>query len=339
MKFVDHSLNHPISAERVFTQLQNGVRLNFLETGVLRVSPPSADKASEHSSSEDNTSFRIIISCGIHGNETAPIELVDQLIREIVDGDLSVNNELLFILGNPPAVIKETRFVEENLNRLFCGKHQDSSSLESDRARLLEAYVEEFFSNSNSRTEQCLHYDLHTSIRGSEFNKFSVYPFLHERQWSRAQLAFLERCGIEAVLLSNQPAATFSYFTSTRFAAHSFTLELGKVKSFGDNNMSDFDSAAKGLRRLIKGQQVFDDNLQNMKVFHVVEEVIKRSEQLKLHFPDNAKNFTEFPKNSLLVSDLNYEYRTKQDGERFVFPIINVPIGQRAMLVVAPTEF
>ena len=69
----------------------------------------------------------------------------------------------------------------------------------------------------------------------------------------------------------------------------------------------------------------------------MVEEVIKRSEHFKLHFPDDAKNFTAFAKGSVLASDIDYEYRTQQNGERFVFPITNVPIGQRAMLIVAPT--
>ena len=64
----------------------------------------------------------------------------------------------------------------------------------------------------------------------------------------------------------------------------------------------------------------------------------KRSDALQLHIADDAKNFTEYPVNSLLASDVDYEYRTQVDGERFVFPIKNVPCGQRAMLVVAPTR-
>jgi len=59
--------------------------------------------------------------------------------------------------------------------------------------------------------EPRLHYDLHTAIRSSEIEKFAVYPYLHTRSWSKQQLAFLESCDIEAVLLSNQPAGTFSW--------------------------------------------------------------------------------------------------------------------------------
>ena len=138
-------------------------------------------------------------------------------------------------------------------------------------------------------------------------------------------------------MLSNKPAGTFSYFTSNSFAADSFTVELGKVRKFGDNDMSNFEKTIQGLRDLIAGNESFVDEPNKIQVFSVVEEVIKRSDNFKFHFSDDAKNFTAFPKGHVLASDTEYEYRTKQDGERFVFPIANVPIGQRAMLVVAPT--
>jgi succinylglutamate desuccinylase len=322
MSFLKTTLANPVSAEPHSLQLESGVNLAFLETGILRVSPARQGE------------YRIVISCGIHGNETAPIEMVEQLFSEIKSGGLPVTNELLFIIGNPPAANQSARFIDENLNRLFSGIHQSSSTQEAKRAKLIEDLVTEFFQEGE---ETRLHYDLHTAIRGSELEKFAVYPYLHDRDWSTTQIAFLERCGLEAILLSSKPSGTFSYFTSTRFGADSFTVELGKVRKFGDNDMSNFADAMQGLRELISGQQDFSSEIKSIQVFSVVEEVIKQSEALKLHVADDAKNFTAFPKGSLLASDEGYEYRTKQDGERFVFPIINIPIGQRAMLVVAPT--
>jgi len=114
-------------------------------------------------------------------------------------------------------------------------------------------------------------------------------------------------------------------------------VELGKVRKFGDNVMSKFEQATQGLRELISAQECFQRQPNAIQVFTVVEEVIKLSDEFKLHIEDEAKNFTAFVKDTLLASDVGYQYRTKIDGERFVFPIIDVPIGQRAMLVVAPT--
>ena len=318
--------------------LDDGTLLKIIDTGIL-LAMPSEETVSAH---------KLVISSGIHGNETAPMEIVDALISSIYGGQLKVRTPVLFIIGNPLAAKEQVRFVDDNLNRLFDGHHQNYSSPEAARAKLLEKVVSDFYSTDFYSTEfdptdlnqegVRLHYDLHTAIRGSELEKFAVYPYLGDRSWNKSQIGFLEQCGIEGMLLSNQPAGTFSYFTSHRFGAHSFTIELGKVRKFGENDMRKFDAMDQGLRRIISGVEGFDNALRSMKLFSVVEEVIKRSDALQLHIADDAKNFTEFPVNSLLASDIDYEYRTQVDGERFVFPIKNVPCGQRAMLVVAPTR-
>ena len=322
--------------------------LKTIDTGVLLVMPAE----------ESVSAHKLVISSGIHGNETAPMEIVDGLISSIYDGQLTVRTPVLFIIGNPLAAKEQVRFVDDNLNRLFDGQHRNYNSPEAARAKLLEEVVSDFYSTDTfskdtftkdtysadtfskglGPTGMRLHYDLHTAIRGSELEKFAVYPYLNDRTWNKSQIGFLEQCGIEGVLLSNQPAGTFSYFTSHRFGAHSFTIELGKVRKFGENDMRKFDAMDQGLRRIISGEEVFNNALRSIKLFSVVEEVIKRSDALQLHIADDAKNFTEYPVNSLLASDVDYEYRTQVDGERFVFPIKNVPCGQRAMLVVAPTR-
>ena len=325
MNFLKYCLDNELSAPTHTLDLDNGVRLEVLETGILRVHP--------NAQAADKPQYRVLISCGVHGNETAPIEMVETIFNEIKSSNLAVENELLLIIGNPPAINRAERFVDENLNRLFSGEHTGSDSQEAVRARLIEMHVEQFFSEGE---EPRLHYDLHTAIRGSQFEKFAVYPYLHNRTWSKPQIAFLERCGLGAVLLSSQPSGTFSYYTSNRFGVDSFTIELGKVAKFGDNDMRKFSDAMQGLRDVISGRECFQAEAKSIKIFTVVEEVMKRSNELKFHFPEDAKNFTEFPKGSVLVSDQAYKYKTQCDGERFVFPIINVPVGQRAVLIVKP---
>ncbi len=328
--FLAHTLANPLQCDAEKIRLDNGVTLSLWATGVLRISPAQTGTK------------RVLISCGIHGNETAPMEIVEQLFQEIVSTNLAVNNELLLLIGNPPSAIKAQRFVDENLNRLFSGAYKRSQNdsnetpnYECQRAELIEESTQRFF---NEGDQHRFHYDLHTAIRGSYFQKFAVCPFLHERSYSKTQLGFLERCGLAATLLSNEPSGTYSYYTSASFETNSFTVELGSVQSFGENDMSQFQNTVAGLRGLINGEETFALEAKDMQVFSVVEEVIKRSDAFRLHFPDDAKNFTKFPKGTLLASDVGYEYRTKQEGERFVFPIINVPLGQRAMLVVAPVK-
>jgi len=64
-----------------------GVRLRWLSEGALEVRPPEA---------RDNGSD-VLLSSGIHGNETAPIELLDRLLHDIARGDLKPRARILFL--------------------------------------------------------------------------------------------------------------------------------------------------------------------------------------------------------------------------------------------------
>jgi succinylglutamate desuccinylase len=70
----------------------------------------------------------IVLSCGVHGNETAPIEICENLVKNILLGEIIVKQRVLFLFGNLPAMDIAERFIEENMNRLFSGEHQNLAS-------------------------------------------------------------------------------------------------------------------------------------------------------------------------------------------------------------------
>jgi succinylglutamate desuccinylase len=104
------------------------------------------------------------------------------------------------------------RYLDYDLNRLFAGAHQQQPTRGGSLCRLAGTTGRAFFPRHRPRYR--LHYDLHTAIRGSVYEKFAIYPFLQQRHTIVAQLAWLRHCGIEAVLLHSKPANTFSYYTS-----------------------------------------------------------------------------------------------------------------------------
>ena len=61
----------------------------------------------------------IILSCGIHGDETGPIHLLQRLHNELQLAALAPSRPLLLIFGNPDAIRHQQRYVDSNLNRLF----------------------------------------------------------------------------------------------------------------------------------------------------------------------------------------------------------------------------
>ena len=61
----------------------------------------------------------ILLSVGVHGNETAPIEIIDQLVSDIFAGKIVVKQNLLIVIANLQSIKASCREVVENMNRLF----------------------------------------------------------------------------------------------------------------------------------------------------------------------------------------------------------------------------
>ena len=182
-------------------------------------------------------------------------------------------------------------------------------------------------------------YDLHTAIRGSRFEKFAVYPFVHGKPWQKAQLEFLRACDVTTVLLMQTPASTFSYYASNTHGADAFTIELGKVRPFGQNDMSRFAKARQTLRVLVSEAEVATQPFvqADFQLYQVYRAINKQTDAFKLNFADDVENFTSYPVGTVLATDGDIEYRVEREGEALIFPNAKVAIGQRAMLMVVPT--
>lgn len=308
--------------------LSNGTRVDITAPGIISFSAqPSVQQRK-----------RIVLSCGVHGNETAPIEICDDLVKGILTGAIALSHDVLFLFGNLPAMDIAERFVEENMNRLFSGAHSKGEGLvnaERVRAKQLEEAVASFFKAAEGTR---YHYDLHTAIRASKNEKFAVYPYLHDRVHSKGQLAFLAACGVKTILLSESATTTFSYFSSHHYNAHAFTVELGKVRPFGQNDMRRFEDAKNAITQLITQDDYAPSvNIKDLDIYRVNQVINRNEEQFELHFDDDTPNFTDYPKGTVLASEPGKQYVAEQDGEAIVFPNAKVAIGQRALLTVVPT--
>ncbi|MDY0833318.1 succinylglutamate desuccinylase [Pseudomonas sp. SED1] len=303
----------------------DGVQLRWLSEGALEVRPPEA---------RDNGSD-VLLSSGIHGNETAPIELADRLLQGIARGEIKPRTRILFLFGNPEAMRRGERYLELDVNRLFNGRHEQSVGPEAMRAAELEQLARTFFSvPGRSR----LHYDLHTAIRGSKIEQFALYPWKDGRQHSRAELARLRAAGMEAVLLQNKTSITFTAFTYEQLEAESFTLELGKARPFGHNQGVDVSRLETRLKQIIEGNEPTTESLDGLKLFSVSREVIKHSDAFVLHLPADVENFSELEKGYLLAEDIaKTRWVIEEEGARIIFPNPKVKNGLRAGILIVPT--
>ncbi|CAD5108588.1 succinylglutamate desuccinylase [Zestomonas carbonaria] len=305
-----------------------GARLRWLTEGALEVTPPA----------DADSGLDLLLSAGIHGNETAPIELLDRLLHDIARGDLKPRARLLFLFGNPEAMRRGERYVEQDINRLFNGRHEQTSGTEALRAGELERLAANFFAKPE-RTR--LHYDLHTAIRGSKIEQFALYPWAEGRRHSALELARLHAAGIEAVLLQSKASITFSAYTYASLGAEAFTLELGKARPFGHNQAVNLDLLEARLRALIDGSEPATEPspLDGLQLFAVAREVIKRSDAFQLHLPKDIENFSELPQGYLLAEDIaGTRWVVDEQDARIIFPNPKVQNGLRAAIIIVPAD-
>jgi succinylglutamate desuccinylase len=144
----------------------------------------------------------------------------------------------------------------------------------------------------------------------------------------------LEASGIEAVLLSHQSTTTLSYFSSEQHNASAFTVELGQVAPFGENDHSKLTAIRHTLRYLIKDEELTSSDQGSMKIFQVIDGLNKDAEDYQLNIATDFENFTSFDAGFKLTQSQLSEYLVRQDGDALVFPNTKIPVGQRAGLMV-----
>ncbi len=300
-----------------------GGRYTLLAPGILELTPTECRE----------TARACVLSVGIHGNETAPIELLGSCLARIEAGLLPLGAPVLVILGNLEAIRRAERYVNTNLNRLF-RRDLDETGMEPDRARQLMSVVDDFYARHSGRER--LHYDLHTAIRDSRFPRFVVEPFadtpIRPEQWR-----WLAEAGIQAVLHQHRHSWTFSHYSKHYHQAQAFTLELGRALPFGHNDLTALAPMTRLLEALLEGREPRGADPARMAFFRVAHELMRQSQDFRLCFPDDTPNFTEFAPDTRLAEDASAGPFTVQDEPlSVVFPNAAVELGARAALLARP---
>ena len=321
--WIEMSLEGTIPTERAGRMA--GGRFLFHAPGILELIPdtPGSDARA------------CVLSAGIHGNETAPIELLGSCLARLEAGLLAVGAPVLVILGNLESIRRGERYVTTNLNRLF-RRGLDEEGREPERARELMEALDGFFTRQAGLPR--LHYDLHTAIRDSRYPRFVVEPFA-ETTTQPEQWAWLAAADIQAALHQHRHSWTFSHYSKHYHQAQAFTLELGRALPFGHNDLTILAPMGRLLEDLIAGRQPSQAPAAKMAFFRVAHELMRESESFRLCFADDTPNFTEFPPGTRLAEDAEAgNYVVGEQPLSVVFPNANVELGARAALLATRTE-
>jgi succinylglutamate desuccinylase len=292
----------------------------WLDEGILSLTPHAP------------TSQALVLSAGIHGNETAPVEILNLLLTPLLRGEKPLAVRLLVLLGNPQALRSGKRYQQYDINRLFGGRWQLVSDVaEARRAMRLEQALETFWQTCLS-TETRWHLDLHTAIRGSYHARFGVMP-LNPRPWPDDFMHWLAAAGLEALVFHRSPGGTFTHFSCEHFSAASCTLELGKALPFGENVLTQFSAAHQALAALLYGEALPEEQ-GTPRHYRVAQQITRHGEDFVLHMGPETLNFTAFPQGTLLAEEGETRYYVQQAREYVLFPNPNVAPGLRAGLML-----
>lgn len=276
-----------------------------------------------------------IFSTAIHGNETAPVELLGDWLSALEADIIKLGAPVLVILGNIPALRAQKRFIDTNLNRLFKRDLIDSGA-EPDRARVLMAAVDQFFATHQALPK--LHYDLHTAIRDSLYPRFVVEPF-SSTATTFEQWQWLAAADMQAVLHQHQTSWTFSHYSKHYHQAQAFTFELGRVAPFGQNDMAALTPMLALLTALGEGKVPPQQAPGRMTFFQVEHELMREAEDFTLCFDTHTPNFTRFEPGTRLACDsVAGDFIVGDTPLHVVFPNASVAIGARAALLVTPAQ-
>ncbi|MFG1592112.1 succinylglutamate desuccinylase [Halobacteriovorax sp. CON-3] len=295
------------------------------DTGIIEVTPKSV-----------TTDDIYIISCGIHGNETAPIEFTNETLEKIYRDELSINSPTLFIFGNPKAMNIGKRFSEYNLNRCFNGAYKDlAENYEVKRASVLEKQCYDFVAKYDGK--QLFHFDLHCALKKSEMERFALVPKSADRQRDHHFNLALANMGVQASLFSHKESTVFSSFSFEKLNAYSATVELGKVYPFGQNPEGKFRAAQETIESLLSSRQL--ENKVLPKAFTIYASINKEYDDFSFTFEEEeSANFTLFKKGDHIFTQNNEKYLAAEDNLRMIFPNSKVILGQRALLLIKELE-
>lgn len=293
----------------------------WLGEGLLQCTPKTAYRKT------------MVLSAGIHGNETAPIELLSRIISDLFAEHLKLAVRVLFVLGNPKAIRQGVRYLENDMNRMFCGAYQQlAQDDETHRAAQLEQCTSEFFEQSQFEAQR-YHYDMHTAIRASLLPVFALFPY-QTQPYDDFLIQSLNAADLDALVYHNAIGKTFTHFTGERCQAASSTLELGKAKPFGQNDLAEFASTDQVLRAVLSEQALPCRQKPSIRQFKVVDSVLKQSDDFQLQLSADAPNFSTFQKGEVIATQQAGNYIVDNQQVWILFPNPNVKMGLRAGLVL-----
>lgn len=248
----------------------------------------------------------LAVFAGIHGNEKAGVRALNNIIPNIeID-----SGTVYFVYANPPAIERDLRYVNKNLNRLFS---RDMAGKEYEIKRACE--LMDILDTCDALL------DLHS------YNSPEGDPF-----------AITESNGYDFVSRINVPLVA-SGFGELGYGSDDYMFRNGKVgvcvECGTSNNYEKFTPFAEHVtKQFLSYFGVIDDRIaydtHEQKYFRVKKLHKKQTDGFR--FTEQFHDFELLPTNRPFIIDGNTEI-TASINEAIMFPRADVPVGEEVCIV------
>jgi succinylglutamate desuccinylase len=318
---------------RALAQADFGQVASLFRAAGFTVDTPAKGVLTVKAAQPDAARPAVLLSVGVHGDETGPIEMVAHTVDALSRAPHELKVDLMLCVGSIDAIAVGKRFIDADLNRMFRTDRGDlAGTFEAGRADTLIAATRAFFDGAGP---QRWHLDLHTAIRASRYPKFAIVPELIEQGARKRLIEWLGQGGIEAVIMNPKSAGTYSWWTAEQHAAASSTVELGRIGTLGQNDLSQFAAMSAALHALLRGEPAPAGGMPV--VFNTAQSITKLSDAFTMSFGRDTENFTPLKKGETIATDGDTIYTVQHDEEFVVFPNPDVRVGLRAGIMVVRT--
>ncbi len=248
----------------------------------------------------------VAIFAGIHGNEKAGIVTLDKLTK-----DLEIKSgTVYFVYANPPAIEKNVRMIDKNLNRLF-SRENSGDNYEDKRASELMDILDE--------CEALLDIHSYNSETGDQF-------------------AITEENGYDLISKMDFPIVA-SGFSRLGAGTDGYMHSRGKIGvciECGTTNRYDFFAklAEQSIYQFLQYFDCIDKKVEysNTKQRHLqVKELIPKKHD-NFRFSKEFKDFDSLPVGEPFMFD-GEEQRIALPNECILFPRPNTKIGDDACIL------
>ncbi|MFC0254113.1 succinylglutamate desuccinylase [Massilia consociata] len=329
---MDENVNPALpEAVRALAEADFGTVAQRFSSAGFDVALPAPGILTVKSAGADAARPAVLVSVGVHGDETGPIEMLAWVIEALSRTPRELAVDLMVCVGNIDAIAAGKRFIDADLNRMFRPERGAlAGTAEAARADALIAATVDFFKDAGPVR---WHLDLHTAIRPSHYPMFAIVPELIADEPRRKLIDWLGQAAIGAVIMNPKSVGTYSYYSSEHHGAAGSTVELGRVGTLGRNDLSQFADASAALDRLLRGQPDVPARTAPH-VFATARQVIKLSDAFTMSVGRETWNFTPMKKGDIIATDGDTVYTVEHEEEMVVFPNPDVRVGLRAGLMV-----